>query len=427
MLELTPPRTADAVDFSDWLRAGDLVVFGQGCSEPTGLVRRLLEQGETLRRRLGGIRLFVAGSYSGLIRPGHAGHFDFLSYGSFGVCTALAAAGRLGIYPVHYSRLPALLTAELKADVALLQLSAPDAANRYSLGIAHDFQLEVARRARVVIAEVNPHVPFSPSALLPDDLRIDHMVWTDEAPVEVPAPVPDEMSMRIAAHVAPLIPDGATLQMGMGSLMSAICLALSDHRDLGVHSGILTDGLAGLMRRGVITNALKGTHAGQSVVGSLLGSRELFEFAHQNVGVCLAGTDVTHGQAWLARQRRFCSINSAVELDLTGQVNAEVARGRYVGAVGGQPEYVRAAAQSEDGLSIIALPSTAGRGKVSRIVTQLSGPVTTARSDVDCVVTEWGAARLRGLTLRQRAFALAQIADPLHRDDLLRAACLVKG
>lgn len=427
MLDTKHSQAAQRIDFLDWLRADDLVVFGQGCSEPTTLLRRLLEQGESLQRSLGKVRLFVTGSYSGLIQPGHSDYFDFLSYGAFGICSTLAGTGHLGLYPVLYSRLPTLLGTELKADVVLLQLSAPDARNRYSLGIANDFQLDVARRARVVIAEVNRQVPFSPSALVPDDLRIDHMIWTDEAPVEVPAPVPDEMSMRIAAHVAPLIPDGATLQMGMGSLMSAICQALSEHRDLGVHGGILTDGLAELMRQGVVTNALKGSHVGKSVVGSLLGSRRLFEFAHNNEDVCLVSTDVTHGQAWLSRQRRFCSINSAVEIDLTGQVNAEVANGKYVGAVGGQPEYVRAAAQSEGGLSVIALPSTAARGKVSRIVSQLSGPVTTARSDIDCVVTEWGAARLRGLTLRQRALAMVGVAHPSHRDDLLAAASAMLG
>jgi acyl-CoA hydrolase len=415
-------RPEQKIDYAEWVRAGDLVVFGQGCSEPVGLLRELLTQAESLHARLGRLKLFVAGSYSGLVKPEHAKWLHLMSYGGFGDAGPLARAGLLEVYPTHYSQLPDLLTQSLHVDVVLLQLSPPDTEGRYSLGVANDFQLAVARQARVVIAEVNACTPFSPSALLPPDLRIDHIVWTDEPLVEAPTPPIDATSRQVAAHVAPLVPDGATIQMGVGGLMAAVCDALAGHRDLGIHSGILNDGMAELMRRGVVTNARKGSHAGKSVVGSLLGSRSLLEFAHLNNDICLAETSVTHGRESLARQTRFCSINSAVEVDLTGQVNSEVANGKYVGAVGGQPELVRAAAQCDGGVSVIAFPSSAAGGKVSRIVTQLSGPVTTARSDVDCVVTEWGVARLRGLSLRERAKALAGIAHPSHRETLLAAA-----
>jgi acetyl-CoA hydrolase len=408
--------------FQSVLQPGDLICFGQACSEPVGLLRALLRQAESLHASLGRLKLFVAGSYSGMLKTEHGAWFDFLSYGAIGDGATLARAGLLEVYPVHYSQLASLLTDELLVDVVLLQISAANAQGQHSLGVASDYQVAAARRARVVIAEVNARVPFTPNALLPSDVRIDHVVWSDEPLVEVPPSPIDPTSEQVAAQVSSLVPHGATLQMGIGSLMAAICVALRSHRDLGIHSGIMTDGMADLMRQGVVNNARKGTHIGKAVAGSLLGSGKLFEFAHLNPDICLVDGHVTHGVDSLARQTRFCSINSAVEVDLTGQVNAEVANGKYVGAVGGQVDFVRAAAQCDDGLSIIALPSSAARGTVSRIVAKLNGPVTTPRCDVDRVVTEWGIASLRGLSLRQRAIAMAGIAHPDHRQELLRVA-----
>lgn len=413
--------------FENLLRPGDRICFGQACSEPTGLLSELLRQGEHLHAKLGRLKLFVFGSYSGLIKPEHSAWFDLESYGAFGDCSALAREGMLDVYPVHYSQLPALFQDQLRPDVMLLQLSAADDQGRYSLGVAHDFQMAAARSARVVIAEVTTQAPFSPSALLPDDVRVDHVVQTDLPLVEGPPSAQDATAEQIATVVAGMIKDGSTLQMGIGSLMDAICRALVSHRDLGVHSGILTDGMAHLMTCGVVTNTRKGSHAGQSVVGSLLGSRRLFDFAHNNSAICLSPTEITHGVESLAKQVRLCSINSAIEVDLTGQVNAEVSGGRYIGAIGGQVDFVRAAVRSPGGASIIALPSTARRGSISRIVASLQGPVATSRADVDYVVTEWGVAQLRGRSLSQRVRAMVAIAHPDHREGLLRAADPVAG
>jgi acyl-CoA hydrolase len=407
--------------FTSILRPGDRIAFGQGCSEPVGLMRQLLQQGQSLHARLGRLKLFVAGSYSGMLRPEHGDWFDCFGYGAIGDGAALARAGRLEIHPVHYSQLPALLAGAWRPDVMLLQLSRADASGRHSLGVASDYQLAAARQARVVVAEINVHAPHSPNALVPPDLRIDHLVESQEPLVEAPCASVDVVAERVAAHVAGLVADGATLQMGVGSLMEAICRALGTHRDLGIHSGIFIDGMADLMLRGAVTNTRKGTHGGKSVAGSLLGSRRLFEFAHGNSDIVLAETSVTHGIDSLAQQYRFHSINSAVEVDLTGQVNAEVSVGRYVGAVGGQVDFTRAASNCDGGLSVIALPSTAGGGKFGRIVSRLSGPVTTPRSDVDCVVTEWGVAHLRRRSLRERAKAMVAVAHPDHRDALWSA------
>lgn len=413
--------------FEKFLQPGDRICFGQACSEPTGLLSELLRQGEQLHARFGRLKLLVLGSYSGLIRPEHSAWFDFESYGAFGDCGNLARSGLLELYPLHYSQLPMALRSTLRPDVMLLQLSAADVQGRHSLGVANDFQLIASQAARVVLAEITAQAPFSPSALLPNDLRIEHAVQTDLPLVEGPASADDATSEAIAARVAALIDNGATLQMGIGSLMDAVCKALASHRDLGIHSGILTDGLAQLMQSGAVNNTCKGSHVGQSVVGSLLGSRALFDFAHHNPQIYLASTNITHAPKSLALQTRFCSINSAVEVDLTGQVNSEVSNGRYIGAVGGQLDFIRAAVRSESGLSIIALPSSAKQGSISRIVSKVQGVVTTPRSDVDVIVTEWGVAHLRGRSLAQRARAMIEIAHPDHRDALRQSAADVAG
>lgn len=421
---------SDEVDdfpFAKYLKPGDRICFGQACSEPTGLLGELLRQGEQLHARFGRLKLLVLGSYSGLIRPEHSAWFDFESYGAFGNCGSLAQAGLLELFPLHYSQLPLALETTLRPDVMLLQISAADVQGRHSLGVANDFQLVAARSAREVLVEITAEAPFSPSALLPADLRIAHAVRTDLPLVEGPISNDDTTSEKIATKVAALVENGMTLQMGIGSLMDAICRALALHRDLGVHSGILTDGLAKLMQDGVVNNTRKGSHVGQSVVGSLLGSKALFQFAHANPQVCLAGTEITHAPQSLALQNRFCSINSAVEVDLTGQVNSEVSGGRYIGAVGGQLDFIRAAMRSEGGLSIIALPSSAKQGSISRIVSKVQGVVTTPRSDVDVIVTEWGVAHLRGRSLAQRARAMIDVAHPAHRDALRQSAADVAG
>ncbi|CAM3503811.1 acetyl-CoA hydrolase/transferase family protein [Polaromonas hydrogenivorans] len=413
---------AEAIDFLRFLKKGDVISLGQACSEALTLTQQLAAQSADISGALGRLKIFLGGSFSGVFTPDLGAHFDFASYGAIGDGAALARAGYLDVFPIHYSQLPRLLAAgPLRPDVVLLQISPPDTAGRHSMGIASDYQLTTARKARVVIAEVNALVPWT-CAQVPSDLRIDHFIHSDVAIVEVPSPSSGATAQRIAAHVASLVPDGATLQMGVGSVMDAVCRALHSHRNLGVHSGIIGDGIADLIASGVVNNARKSQYAGITVAGSLFGSRRLFDFAHLNRAIHLVETNVTHSARSLAMVNGLCAINSATEVDLTGQINAEVSSGAYIGAVGGQMDFLRAAANSDDGLSIIALPSTAAGGKISRIVNSLSGPVTTPRADVDCVVTEWGIAHLRGLSLRERVPAMAAIAHPDHRAAFLSHA-----
>jgi acetyl-CoA hydrolase len=313
-----------------------------------------------------------------------------------------------------------LLTAgRPRIDAVLLQLSAPDANGVHSLGLGTDFLRAAIASARVVLAEINPHVPFThgDTALRADELTD---IIRDERPlttVERRPPLPEDRA--IAEHIAALIPDGATIQLGVGGTPDAVLAALGDKSDLGVHSGVISDAVVDLIEAGVVTNRNKEIDAGATVTGLLWGTDRLYGWAHDNPALSMRAVTYTHDAQVLSAFRSFYAINSATEVDLTGQINGEVADGRYVGTVGGQGAFARAGLMSAAGRSIVALPSTARDGTRSRIVAHLSaGVTTTARADADLVVTEHGVADLRGATLRERAARLLAIADPRHRDEL---------
>lgn len=410
----------DDLDLSGIVRAGDTVFWGQGTSEPLTLTESLVRQ----RAEIGPIRVFLGASFSTTVRPEHADHLSFISYGSIGENRRLSEAGVLRIVPCHYSQLPHLIArGELRCDVAFLQLSAANAAGEHSMGVANDYMLDAARAARVVVAEINDRLPWTFDGGAPAGLRIDYVVRTSRPVVELRMPSYGEREQRISAHAASHIPDGAVLQTGIGVIPDAILSALRSHRDLGVHTGSIGDGIIDLMESGAVTNRLKAVDPEVTVTGVLFGSERLFRFAHGNPGVRLSPARYTHDPAVLARFDRFVAINSAIEVDLTGQVNAEVNDGLYMGAVGGQSDFVRAAIISRHGRSIIALPSTAASDRVSRIVSRLAGGVATSlRSDADIVATEWGAAELRGQTIPERARRMISIAHPAFRERLEREA-----
>ena len=404
------------IDFADLLRPGERIVVGQALSEPLTLTRRLMGA----RSVPPGCTAFLGPVYSDTFSAPPPEGLSFESYGAIGKAAALAHAGRLDVIPWHYSALSAAFgDGSLRADCVLLQVAPGTGQEGFIAGLSNDYALQAARRARLVIAEVNPDVPPTPGGALPSDIAIHILVKARHAPQTFAAPVPGPVEKSIAANVAALIPDRGVLQFGVGTIPQAVLAGLGNHRDLGVHSGVALDGMIDLIASGVITNAHKEIDAGISVAGLLVGSRRLFDFAGASGLIRLAPAAHTHGLATIGRISRFCAINSAVEVDLTGQVNAETAAGRYVGAVGGQVDFVRGANASAGGRAIIALPSTASGGTVSRIVSTVS-TVTCARSDVDAIVTEWGTAELRGLTLAQRAEAMIRIAAPQFRDGLAR-------
>jgi acyl-CoA hydrolase len=419
---MTVVTDAAGLDLSRFLKSGDRIVLGQACGEPTTLLEALIAQG----RDIGELSAFIATSFSGLLKPEAADSFAISSMGAIGALRSLTAAHKLAIIPSHVSQIGPMIEAGIiGCDVAFVQVSPPDADGNHSFGLISDHVQAAVKKARIVIAEVNEQVPFTFGELLPAS-RIDCAVHVSRAPVEVPPAKIGATDEAIARFAASFIEDGAVLQTGVGAVPDAILRLLHDRKDLGVHSGMLGDGLVELVEAGVVTNARKAIDTGVSINGALIGTRRLYEFAHRNPTIRMCSTSYTHDAAVLARLEKLVTINSAIEVDLTGQVNAEQSGSAYLGGTGGQVDFVRAGARSPGGHSIIALPATAKGGKISRISVNLSGPVTTARSDVDVIVTEFGAAELKGQTLAERTRRLIAIAHPDFREELDRAAHTIR-
>ncbi|WP_454754679.1 acetyl-CoA hydrolase/transferase family protein [Cupriavidus necator] len=414
-----PPRAAATLDLAGLIRPDDLVLCGQVNAEPLTLTRELVRQ----RHAIGPVRVFLGAVFSETFRPEHADTMRFISYGAMGNAVPLAQAGLLSVVPSHYSELEgAFAQGRWQADVVLLQLAPCIDGGLPGLGLANDYVAAAALRARVVIAEWNPHVPRTCGAALPDGLRIDHLVHAELPPVALPVSACGDVERRIAARVAELVPDGATLQTGIGSLPDAVLSGLAGHRDLGLHSGMAGDRAIELIQSGVLTNARKSIDAGVSVVNVVSGTDMTNRHIHGNPAFEVRPAQYTHSAGVLAQQDRLFAINAALQVDLTGQVNTEVMGGTLRGGVGGLNDFVRGARASRGGRSVMVLQSTARGGKVSRIVPALDGgTVSVARSDADLVVTEWGVADLRHCTLDERARRLIAVAAPEFRDSLAEA------
>jgi acyl-CoA hydrolase len=380
------------IELEHFIRPGDGIVLGQACAEPQTLSAALVEQ----RAKFSGASVFLGVNYAGIIRPEHADHLRLSSYCGAGHNRALADAGVLDIHPHPYSRLaPLIRERRIACDVALIQVSPPNARGEYSMGLAVDYLLPALQSARTVIAEVNDRIPWTHTEKL---FRREDFALLVDASYEPAAPPPartGEAEAAIARHAAAFIADGATLEFGLGALPDAVCAALRDRKSLKVHSGTIGDGVADLMQRGAVVGA---------DCAMLIGTRKLFDFARDNAALRLRSTEHTHDPRVLASLPRFVAINSAVEVDLTGQVNAEVARGSYLGAVGGALDFIRAATFSPGGVSLLVLPA-------ARIVQALSGPVSTPRSEAGIIVTERGAADLRGCTLNERMRRMLRISS----------------
>ena len=415
---MTIATDAAGLDLTQYLRKGDRIVIGQACGEPTTLIETLIKQGLAI----GGLSAFVATSFSGIFTPESAESFRLSSMGAIGALRAMTKVGKLDIIPCHVSQIGRMIESGLiGCDVAFIQVSPADDNGNHSCGLISDHVKAAVEKARVVIAEVNEQVPFTYGEAI-HAAQIDVAVHVSRAPVQVAAAKIGENDAAIAHHAAEYIVDGAVIQTGIGAVPDAILRLLHDRKDLGVHSGMLGDGLVELVEAGVVTNARKEIDRGVCINGALIGTKRLCEFAHKNPLIRMCSTAYTHDVAVLAQLSRLVSINSALEVDLTGQVNAEQSGSAYMGGTGGQVDFVRAGCRSPGGHSIIALPATAKDGAISRICINLSGPVTTARSDVDIIVTEFGAAELRGQSLAERTRRLIAIAHPNFREELERAA-----
>lgn len=404
------------------LRPGMKVLVPPGCGEPAALLAEACRQADRLRdlTLLGGIHL---GDFA-FARPEHGA----LAAATWHMSPRLEEArrrGRVQFVPVRYFDLVTQFArgGTFAPDCVLVHTAPPDARGYLSLGVAVGVALPAARTAPLVLAQVNPRMPRTRGNCWLHRSQVDAYVEVDEPLIEYPPPSVGAVERAIGRHVAALVPDGATVQVGVGAIPQAVLEALDGHRDLALHS-LLVDASVALVERGVVTAARKPFHRGRLDIAEAMGTRRLFDFLHDNGRVNMESSAFVHDPDVVARLDRFVAINSALEVDLTGQVNAETLGVRQVAGIGGQFDFVLGASRARRGASVIALPSTGGRdGSVSRIVARLGSgsAVTTPRYLADWVVTEHGAARLRGLGERQRAAALIAVAHPRVREELDRA------
>ena len=402
------------------LRPGMRVLLPPGCGEPTPLIEELIRQAERLRplTLMGGLHL---GGHP-FCAPEHDGRFRWVTFHATPGLRDALARGQAEFVPLRYSDAPWAFgpSGPWAADAVLVQTAPPDAAGGLSLGVSTSYPLPVARTAPLVIAEVNQRMPrtLGDSAIALD--RVAAWVETDRPLVQYASPRIGEVERRIAALVAEVVPDGATVQVGIGATPEAVVSGLAGHRDLGLHSALF-DSMLPLLERGVLTGATNRRHPGCLDLGEIMGTEPLFRWVHENRRVYMEPSTAIHDPRVVAGIDRFVSINSAIEIDLTGQVNAEALGERQVAGIGGQFDFVTGAALG-GGRSVIALPSTGRGGEASRIVARLGAgtPVTTPRHLIDVVVTEYGRAELRGLSDEQRARELIRLAHPRFRDELER-------
>lgn len=395
------------------------VFLGSACGLPTMLADALGAAAE----RFDGLTV-----YSGLLfQPaGFLGadpaRIRLVSLHPSGPSEALIARGDAEYLPLRYSRIPDAFVpgGPLAVDAAVVQVSPPDAGGWCSFGVAVSTAAPVGRAAPLLIAELNPRMPRTGGAVRIHVDEIDIGVEVDHLLVPLKPAAVGETERAVGRRVAELVPDGATIQIGIGGIPQAVLESLGGHRDLGVHSGMLCDGMVPLVEAGVITGARKSLDRGLLTAGEAIGTERLFQFVDENPAVQMVEAARSHGLEYLQGQANFVSINSALEIDLTGQVNAEWLNGRQVSGLGGSFDFAEAAMYAPGGRSILALTSTAARGAASRIVRTLAAgtAVTTPRSCVEFVVTEHGVADLRAKTLRERAEALIAVADPAFREAL---------
>jgi len=358
------------------------------------------------------------------VEPAMAGHFRHNALFIGPNVRQAVAEGRADYTPVFLSEIPELFApgGELPLDVALIQVSQPDDSG-FSLGPSVDCALSAVENATVVIAQLNPDMPRSSGVRIRPE-QIDFVVEAAAPLPQVGGARPTPTALAIGKHVAELVGDGATLQLGIGAIPAAVLGALSGHAHLGIHTEMFTDALLPLIESGVVDGSRKTLDAGQVVSAFVLGTNRLYQFLHDNSAVQLLPVSYTNDVNVIARQERMVAVNSALSVDLTGQVVADSIGRRFYSGIGGQVDFIRGASRSKGGVPIIALPSTASNGTVSRVCAELSAGsgVVTTRGDVHWVVTEFGARNLHGRTVPQRARMLIEIAHPDFREALERSA-----
>ncbi|MDR0519411.1 MAG: 4-hydroxybutyrate CoA-transferase, partial [Clostridiales Family XIII bacterium] len=356
--------------------------------------------------------------------PGMEEHFRIEPWFSAGNARAAISEGRGDFAPVFFHEVPILIrNRRLGCDVALVDVSPPDANGFVSTGTSVDYTHQAIKTAKYVIAQVNSRMPRTYGESFLHVSEFDAFVEEDSELFEVAPPTITDVEKAIGEHCASLVENGSTLQLGIGAIPDAVMLFLKDKKDLGIHSEMIADGTLELYNSGVINNSMKSENKGKMTVTFLMGTRALYDFAHENPAVEVKPVDYVNHPMTVARQHKMVCINSAIQVDIMGQVNAEAIGFKQFSGVGGQVDFVRGSAMAEGGKSVIAMPSVTVKkdgSTISKIVSFLDtgAPVTTSRCDTDYVVTEYGIAEIKGKSLRQRAKNLIAIAHPDSRDAL---------
>lgn len=412
-------KVTDVATALSHIQSGNRIYIGGGAGVPVELTKGLTERAAGLKDvELTHILTFaeapyVASQYQGSFRVNAL----FIGHN----VRKAVQEGRADFTPIFLSEIPRLFrNGHLPLDAVLISVSPPDEHGFCSFGVEVGTTKPAAESAKLIIAEVNQQMPRTLGDSFIHVSRLNHIVEVNYPIPEAPQGKTSEDQCKIGEYIAEMIPNGATLQMGIGSIPDAVLHALSNHRDLGIHTELFSDGVIDMVEAGVITCAQKTFHPGKIIAGFLFGTQRLYDFIHNNPLIEMHPTDYVNDPFNIAQNDKMVAINSALQVDLTGQVCADSIGPLFYSGVGGQIDFIRGAARSKGGIPIIAFPSTAKGGVVSRIVPMLtegSGVITT-RNDVHFVVTEYGVAALYGKSIRQRASALIQISAPQFREEL---------
>lgn len=405
------------------IKSGDTVYIHPGCAEPERLVHAMVARAPELEN-VKVIHLLTAGT-ADYVKPEMAKHFRHIAFFAGANVRQAINEGRADFVPIFLSEIEALFrTGAYTIDVALIHVSPPDEHGFCSFGVGIDTTKTAAECAKAVIAQVNPKMPRTLGDSFIHVSKLTHIVEVEDDILEHQQGRISDIAMKIGRNVAEIIEDGSTLQLGIGEIPDGVLYYLKDKRDLGIHTEMLSDGIVELIETGVVNCEKKTLHPGKVIVGFVLGTRRLYDFIDNNPVFEFHPNAYTNDPFIIAQNEKMVAINSAIEVDLTGQVCADSIGYMFYSGIGGQVDFIRGAARSKGGKPIIALPSTAKNDTISRIVPHLKegAGVVTSRGDVHYVVTEYGVAYLHGRSIRERVRALIDIAHPKFREDLERFA-----